>query len=203
MPVPGQAPSPRRHDRGRGQIRSRTRGQVHPLLSEQVEGLREVCSGSRHWTARWAVARQKRICARQKIETSQLLLTEEGIPFFRRTESKKNRSQIFGNKWSGLIERIRKDHPEIPRYSFTTLRDTAADRIRHIAGVRSPPSSYCTASPSRRTTCWTSIRTGHSVRSSRPSVNLSRISSPSSTQPRTILGRVPCSSTRPSAHERR
>jgi len=83
---------------------------------------------------RWAVARQKRICARQKIETSQLLLTEEGIPFFRRTESKKNRSQIFGNKWSGLIERIRKDHPEFPRYSFTTLRDTAADRIRHIAG---------------------------------------------------------------------
>ena len=83
---------------------------------------------------RWAVARQKRICARQKIETSQLLLTEQGIPFFRRTESKKNRSQIFGNKWSGLIERIRKDHPELPRYSFTTLRDTAADRIRHIAG---------------------------------------------------------------------
>ena len=83
---------------------------------------------------RWAVARQKRICARQKIETSQLLLTEQGIPFFRRTESKKNRSQIFGNKWSGLIERIRKDHPEFPRYSFTTLRDTAADRIRHIAG---------------------------------------------------------------------
>jgi len=83
---------------------------------------------------RWAVARQKRICARQKIETSQLLLTEQGIPFFRRTESKKNRSQIFGTKWSGLIERIRKDHPEFPRYSFTTLRDTAADRIRHIAG---------------------------------------------------------------------
>src|SRR5271157_6036644 len=32
----------RRHDRGRGQIRSRTRGQVHPLLSEQVESLRGV-----------------------------------------------------------------------------------------------------------------------------------------------------------------
>ena len=82
----------------------------------------------------WAVARQKRICARQKIETSQLLLTEQGIPFFRRTESKKNQSQIFGNKWAALIKRIRKDHPDFPRYSFTTLRDTAADLIRHIAG---------------------------------------------------------------------
>ena len=83
---------------------------------------------------RWAVERQKRICSRQRIESSQLLLTEQGIPFFRRTESKKNRSQIFSNKWAGLIGRIRKDYPDFPRHSFTTLRDTAANRVRHIAG---------------------------------------------------------------------
>ena len=83
---------------------------------------------------RWAVARQKRICDRKKVESSQLLLTDQGVPFYRRTTSSKNRSQIFINKWAGLMKRIRKDHPDFPRYSFTTLRDTAADRIRHIAG---------------------------------------------------------------------
>jgi len=83
---------------------------------------------------RWAAARHRRICDRKKVESSQLLLTDQGIPFFRRTQSTKNRSQIFVNKWAGLMKRIRKDHPDFPRYSFTTLRDTAADRIRHIAG---------------------------------------------------------------------
>lgn len=83
---------------------------------------------------RWAVARHRRICNRKKIESSQLLLTDRGIPFFRRTQSTKNRSQIFINKWAALVKRIRKDHSDFPRYSFTTLRDTAADRIRHIAG---------------------------------------------------------------------
>ena len=82
----------------------------------------------------WAMARHKRICDRKKVESSQLLLTDLGIPFYRRTQSSKNRSQIFINKWAGLMKRIRNDHPNFPRYSFTTLRDTVADRIRHIAG---------------------------------------------------------------------
>jgi DNA-binding NarL/FixJ family response regulator len=82
----------------------------------------------------WAVSRHRRVCDRNKVESSQLLLTDQGIPFFRRTQSTKNRSQIFINKWAALIKRIRKDHPDFPRYSFTTLRDTAADLIRHIAG---------------------------------------------------------------------
>jgi hypothetical protein len=83
---------------------------------------------------RWAMDRQKRICARRGFESSQLLLTEHGIPFYHRTKSGRNQSQIFINKWAGLLKRIRKDHPDFPRYAFTTLRDTAADRIRHIAG---------------------------------------------------------------------
>ena len=83
---------------------------------------------------RWAVARQRRICERRGVESSQLLLTERGVPFYHRTTGGKNQSQIFINKWAGLLKRIRKDHPDFPRYSFTTLRDTAADRIRRIAG---------------------------------------------------------------------
>ena len=63
-----------------------------------------------------------------------MLITDKGIPFFRRTGSNKNQSQIFMNKWAGLIRRIRKDHPDFPGYSFSSLRDTASDRIRHIAG---------------------------------------------------------------------
>ncbi|OJW22266.1 MAG: hypothetical protein BGO49_07210 [Planctomycetales bacterium 71-10] len=78
--------------------------------------------------------RQKRICGRKGIESSQLLITDRGLPFYRRTESGKNVTQIFINKWGALMKRVRKDHPDFPRYSFTSLRDTAADRIRHIAG---------------------------------------------------------------------
>ena len=33
-----------------------------------------------------------------------------------------------------MLKRVRKDYPDFPTYSFTTLRDTAADRIRRIAG---------------------------------------------------------------------
>ena len=29
---------------------------------------------------------------------------------------------------------MRKDHPNFPNYSFSSLRDTASNRIRHIAG---------------------------------------------------------------------
>lgn len=83
---------------------------------------------------RWAVDRHKRICRRKGIESSQLLVTDQGLPFYRRTSSGKNVTQIFINKWAGLMKRVRKDHPDFPRYSFTSLRDTAADRIRHIAG---------------------------------------------------------------------
>jgi hypothetical protein len=83
---------------------------------------------------RWATDRQKRICERRGFESSQLLLTERGVPYYHRTKSGKNQSQIFINKWAGLLKRIRVDHADFPRLSFTTLRDTAADRIRRIAG---------------------------------------------------------------------
>ena len=99
---------------------------------------------------KWAVARQKRICARLKIEAPQLLLNDKGIPFFRRTGSNKNQSQIFMNKWAGLIRRIRKDHPDFPGYSFSSLRDTASDRIRHIAGGEVAAVFLCHGEPVKK-----------------------------------------------------
>ncbi len=92
------------------------------LWPQTIEGLR------------WAVARHRRICERKGVEPSQLLITDQGLSFYRRTASGKNVSQIFINKWAGLMRRVCKDDPDFPRYSFTSLRDTAADRIRHIAG---------------------------------------------------------------------
>ena len=79
-----------------------------------------------------------------------LLITEQGKPFFRRTTGNKNQSQIFGNKWSGLITRIRKDHPEFPSYSFSTLRDTAGNRIRHIATGEVAAIFLCHGKPVRQ-----------------------------------------------------
>jgi hypothetical protein len=99
---------------------------------------------------RWAAARQKRICSRLKIEAPQLLLNDKGIPFFRRTGSNKNQSQIFMNKWAGLIRRIRKDHPDFPGYSFSSLRDTASDRIRHIAGGEVAAVFLCHGEPVKK-----------------------------------------------------
>ncbi len=90
------------------------------LWSQTVEGIR------------WAVARQKEICTNLGMSLRNLLVTKQGQPFFRRTEGNKNQSQIFSNKWDGLTRRIRKDHPEFPDYSFSTLRDTGANLVRNI-----------------------------------------------------------------------
>ncbi len=82
---------------------------------------------------RWAIERRNAICSKLRINKRNLLLTKEGLPFFRQTQGQKNRSQIFSNKWKALTDRIRKDHPEFPKYSFSTLRDTGANLIRNIA----------------------------------------------------------------------
>lgn len=49
-------------------------------------------------------------------------------------DSRKKRSQIFVNEWAAIMNRIRKDHPDLHRNSFMPRRDVVADRIRHIAG---------------------------------------------------------------------
>lgn len=83
---------------------------------------------------RWATERQRRICTKLGLPFRNLLVTEKGTLFYRLTSGKKNQSQIFGNKWDALIKRVRKDHAGFPDYSFTSLRDTAGDLVRHIAG---------------------------------------------------------------------
>eukprot|EP00456_Euglypha_rotunda_P038129 TRINITY_DN2926_c0_g1_i14.p1 TRINITY_DN2926_c0_g1~~TRINITY_DN2926_c0_g1_i14.p1 ORF type:complete len:238 (+),score=31.24 TRINITY_DN2926_c0_g1_i14:269-982(+) len=82
---------------------------------------------------RWAVTRHDEVCTKLGLERQPLLLTHQGQPFYRRTDGNKNRSQIFANKWSRLIRRIQKDHPEFPKYSFGCLRDTAANLVRQIS----------------------------------------------------------------------
>jgi hypothetical protein len=63
-----------------------------------------------------------------------LLVTDTGTLFYRLTGGGKNQSQIFGNKWGGLIERIRKSEPDFPFFPFSSLRDTAGDLVRQVAG---------------------------------------------------------------------
>ena len=84
----------------------------------------------------WAIKRRNQICEKLGLSVRTLLVTERGTLFYRLTSGKKNQSQIFGNKWDALIKRIRndKDHKGFPDYCFTSLRDTAADMIRPIAG---------------------------------------------------------------------
>lgn len=83
---------------------------------------------------RWAIERQARICSERGLTCRNLLVTDRGTLFYRLTSGKKNQSQIFGNKWDAWIKRIRKDHKGFPDYSFSSLRDTASDLIRPIAG---------------------------------------------------------------------
>lgn len=84
----------------------------------------------------WAIQRRNQICEKLGLSVRNLLVTDKGTLFYRLTSGKKNQSQIFGNKWDALIKRIRKgkDLGDFPDYSFTSLRDTAADMIRPIAG---------------------------------------------------------------------
>lgn len=83
---------------------------------------------------RWAVERQRSICSKLGLPFRNLLVTKKGTLFYRLTSGKKNQSQIFGNRWDALIKRVRKDHADFPDYSFTSLRDTAGDLVRHVAG---------------------------------------------------------------------
>jgi len=72
--------------------------------------------------------------ARQKSDSPYLLLTENGLPYWRLTKGG-NRAQVIPRLWSDLLDRIHKDFPDFPRHPFNTLRDTSADAIRKIAGA--------------------------------------------------------------------
>jgi len=83
---------------------------------------------------RWAIRRRDRICEKMGIDKQNLVITEKGSLCHRLTSGTKNRSQIFANKWKQLIERVRKDHPKFPNHTFASLRKTAGNLMREVAG---------------------------------------------------------------------
>lgn len=81
----------------------------------------------------WAIEQQKRIVKQHGLQNRNLLITKQGKLFHRLTDGSKNRSQIFTNKWSALIKRIRKSEPDFPPFPFSSLRDTAGDLVRQVS----------------------------------------------------------------------
>ena len=90
---------------------------IHRLWSQTVQALQ------------WALERRKG----QKHEQDFLLLTENGLPYWRQTKGG-NRSQLIPNLWQKLLDRVVKDRPDFPRLPFNSLRDTSCNMIREIAG---------------------------------------------------------------------
>src|SRR5262249_39545360 len=73
----------------------------------------------------WALERRKG----QKHEQDFLLLTENGLPYWRQTKGG-NHSQLIPNLWQKLLDRVVKDRPDFPRLPFNSLRDTSCNMIR-------------------------------------------------------------------------
>ena len=90
---------------------------IHLLWRQTVEGLR------------WAMARRKS----EPSDTDLLLLTEKGLPYWRKTKNG-NRAHAIPRVWSDLLKRVLRDHPDFPRLPFNSLRDTSADMIRRLSG---------------------------------------------------------------------
>ena len=81
----------------------------------------------------WAIEYREEVVKRLGLEYRNLLITKKGTLYYRLTGGKKNRSQIFGNKWTALIKRIQKSEPDFPKFPFSSLRETASDLVRHVA----------------------------------------------------------------------
>lgn len=97
-------------------VKRKTRS-IHLLWTQTEEGLL------------WAMERRKQ----QEYEDDTLLLTEDCLPYWRKTEGG-NRCQAVPRLWKELFRRIRKDHPKFRWLPFNSFRDTSANMIRQIAG---------------------------------------------------------------------
>jgi hypothetical protein len=97
--------------------RKRRTRSIHLLWHQTAEGLR------------WALERRKS----QPSDTDILLLTEKGLPYWRKTKNG-NRAHAIPRLWNDLLKRVQRDHPDFPRLPFNSLRDTSADMVRRLAG---------------------------------------------------------------------
>ena len=80
----------------------------------------------------WAIERRKK---QPEFRPDALLsLTERNFPYYGQTEGGNNASRISKLWYAGLLNRIQKDLPTFPRLSPKSLRKTAGNLIRDIAG---------------------------------------------------------------------
>lgn len=90
---------------------------IHLLWRQTVDGLR------------WALGRRQS----RSSDTDILLLTEKGLPYWRKTKGG-NRANAIPRLWDDLLKRVLRDHPDFPRLPFNSLRDTSSNMIRRLAG---------------------------------------------------------------------
>lgn len=72
---------------------------------------------------KWAIARANRI------GTPFLAVTKTGGRLY--DEKKKNPQSATANRWTKLVQRVRRTHPAFPALPYGTLRDTLPDTLRH------------------------------------------------------------------------
>ncbi len=80
----------------------------------------------------WAIERRKK---QPEFASDALLsLTDRNLPYYGQTEGGNNSSRISKLWYRGLMDRIKKDQPTFRRLSPKSLRKTAGNLIRDIAG---------------------------------------------------------------------
>ncbi len=80
----------------------------------------------------WAIERRKK---QPDFRPDALLaMTDRNLPYYGQTDGGNNASRISKLWYRGLMDRIQKDLPEFPRLSPKSLRKTAGNLMRDIAG---------------------------------------------------------------------
>lgn len=82
----------------------------------------------------WWLREREQIAPAEPDFQSIVFLTERGKPLWHYTD-KGNNSDGVSNAWNRLIDRVRDDDEEFPKYSFNKLRKTAATRILRLASA--------------------------------------------------------------------
>jgi hypothetical protein len=70
---------------------------------------------------------------RPRSDQGELVLTKDGKPVWTPT-ARGNPNRFVANAWAKLLNRVRKDHADLPRLGFKYLRKTAATLVRRLAG---------------------------------------------------------------------